>query len=395
MEKRVKIQKEQSVVGVLYDGNNNVKARGDFRVISDRGNRLKLKHEGSGNIYETSKSQFDQGERIPRRIPGGKQDKRKTDKEQKEAQKKMEKSQRKFQEEQEEKKKKEEEEKKKQNLSDSKELMLAGTEQEIITLINAGFKNIWLKGPAGSGKTTITGIVAEHLNKDYLVISCGEGTSPTEFRGRIYPKEQTNEFIETYQKDSIIVLDEFTALLPETAQILNAALANERIATSVGVKLRNPNCIIIATSNTFGTGADAMYVANNQIDASTIDRFTGAIIEVGYSSRYESQFDKEVVETVNDLRECISENLLQRIMSTRSIIMGDKLKNKAKITDWKERLLVPWSPEEREIAWEFLKKKEKERKEAKKEAVKGANGLTIEKSLPKSSHPKKQWNPFD
>ena len=34
---------------------------------------------------------------------------------------------------------------------------------------------------------------------------------------------------------------------------------------------------------------------NNQLDASTIDRFVGAIIEVDYSKEYESQYDTEVV----------------------------------------------------------------------------------------------------
>lgn len=99
-----------------------------------------------------------------------------------------------------------------------------------------------------------------------------------------------------------------TALDPSVAQVINAALANGEIETTTGTVLRHPECIIIATSNTFGNGADRQYVANNQLDASTIDRFTGAIIEVNYSVKYESQFDHEVVDYIYLLRNCIKIN---------------------------------------------------------------------------------------
>lgn len=121
-----------------------------------------------------------------------------------------------------------------------------------------------------------------------------------------------------------------TALDPSVAQVINAALANGEIETTTGTVLRHPECIIIATSNTFGNGADRQYVANNQLDASTIDRFTGAIIEVDYSVKYESQFDHEVVDYIYLLRNCIKINSLRRIASTRMIQAAEKMKKERK-----------------------------------------------------------------
>lgn len=228
------------------------------------------------------------------------------------------------------------------------------TPTRIKRTIEAGIKNIWLCGPAGSGKSMMTRQVAAELGLPYLCISCGIGTSSTEFVGYKYPTRESTKFAEYYSKPSIILLDEFTALDPAVAQICNAALANDEIETTTGTVYRDPNCIIIATSNTFGGGASRQYVANNQLDASTIDRFIGGIIEVNYSESFESQYDSEVVDYVNSLRNIIKTYDFRRIASTRMIQAGCALK-KAYVMDWKEQLIINWSNEERRVVTEHLK----------------------------------------
>ena len=148
-------------------------------------------------------------------------------------------------------------------------------DEKLRRTIEAGIKNIWMVGPAGCGKSTMARNVAEDMDLPYLCISCGIGTSATEFIGYKYPTREATRFGEFYAKPSIILIDEITALDPAVAQILNAALANDEIETTTGLVHRHPKCIIIATSNTFGFGCDRQYVANNQLDASTIDRFVG------------------------------------------------------------------------------------------------------------------------
>lgn len=237
------------------------------------------------------------------------------------------------------------------------------TPTRIKRTIEAGIKNIWLCGPAGSGKSMMTRQVAAELGLPYLCISCGIGTSSTEFVGYKYPTRESTKFAEYYSKPSIILLDEFTALDPAVAQICNAALANDEIETTTGTVYRDPNCIIIATSNTFGGGASRQYVANNQLDASTIDRFIGGIIEVNYSESFESQYDPEVVNYVNSLRNIIKTYDFRRIASTRMIQAGCALK-KAYVMDWKDQLIINWSKEERRVVMEVLNKETDEPKQA-------------------------------
>lgn len=227
------------------------------------------------------------------------------------------------------------------------------TPTRIKRTIEAGIKNIWLVGSAGCGKSAMTRQVAKELGLPYLCISCGIGTSSTEFLGYKYPIRESTKFAEYYSKPSVILLDEFTSLDPAVAQICNAALANDEIETTTGTVYRNPNCIIIATSNTFGSGANRQYVANNQLDASTIDRFIGGIIEVNYSKAFESQYDPEVVSYVNSLRNIIKTYDFRRIASTRMIQAGCALK-KAYVMDWKEQLIINWSDNERRIVTENL-----------------------------------------
>lgn len=195
--------------------------------------------------------------------------------------------------------------------------------------------------------------LAKELDLPYLCISCGIGTSSTEFLGYKYPNRESTRFAEYYSKPSIILLDEFTALDPSVAQICNAALANDEIETTTGTVYRDPNCIIVATSNTYGGGASRQYVANNQLDASTIDRFVGGIIEVDYSEQYESQYDYEVVEYVHNLRDIIKEYDLRRIASTRMIQAGVALK-KNYVKNWKQQLIINWAENEKRILYDKL-----------------------------------------
>ena len=261
-----------------------------------------------------------------------------------------------------EKLKAEEEEKKRKAEEEAKMIDMSKLQphEQLKKLIEAGMRNIWMVGPAGCGKSTMARMTAKELNLPYLCISCGIGTSATEFLGYKYPTRESTKFAEYYAKPSIILIDEMTALDPAVGQVLNAALANEEIETTTGLVSRNPECIIIATSNTFGSGASRQYVANNQLDASTIDRFIGGIIEVDYSVDYESQYDVDVVNYVWKLRECIKACNIRRIASTRMIQSGTRMK-KAYFKNWKDMLICNWTDTEREMVKKFFTPENKER----------------------------------
>lgn len=261
-----------------------------------------------------------------------------------------------------EKLKAEEEEKKRKAEEEAKMIDMSKLQphEQLKRLIEAGMRNIWMVGPAGCGKSTMARMTAKELNLPYLCISCGIGTSATEFLGYKYPTRESTKFAKYYAKPSIILIDEMTALDPAVGQVLNATLANDEIETTTGLVSRNPECIIIATSNTFGSGASRQYVANNQLDASTIDRFIGGIIEVDYSVDYESQYDVDVVNYVWKLRECIKACNIRRIASTRMIQSGTRMK-KAYFKNWKDMLICNWTDTEREMVKKFFTPENKER----------------------------------
>lgn len=217
---------------------------------------------------------------------------------------------------------------------------------DIEFLVNAGIQNIWMVGPAGCGKTTICQTVGDRLGIPVTIIPCGAGTSATTFLGYKYPEREGSPFVHAFAQEGIIVLDEFTALESQVAQIVNGALANGELCATIGTYQRHERCFIIATSNTFGKGGDRQYVANQQLDASTIDRFAGGIVEIDYSREYESQFDPEVAQFVWNLREIVKTNGFREIVSTRAIIAACKLKA-AGSKNWKESITTNWTKDEK------------------------------------------------
>ena len=134
---------------------------------------------------------------------------------------------------QEEQKKKDEEERKKaeeERLRKEREVDFStlSAEDKVRYSIKAGINNLWMVGPAGCGKSTIARNVASEFELPYLCISCGIGTSAVEFVGYKYPQRESTKFAEYYQKPSVILIDEMTALDPAVAQVIPTVLSLPR-----------------------------------------------------------------------------------------------------------------------------------------------------------------------
>lgn len=243
------------------------------------------------------------------------------------------------------------------------------TEERIRRKIKCGARNIFLHGPSGTGKTTICKLLAAHLtNEQYLghiwpitILSCNAGTSPSEIRGFFFPERRHSIITQALSLPGIIVTDEITTLDPSVAAVLNALLANGEIETSMGLVKRHPDCIIIATANTTGDGANRQYIGNNQLDAATLDRFVGSYIKVDYSKEYESQYDTDACKFVWSIRKVIKDNELRRIASTRAIQDAHAaIRHGIDTMQWKADILAQWTPEERALVpgWDDVRERQ-------------------------------------
>lgn len=180
--------------------------------------------------------------------------------------------------------------------------------QKILSDVEAN-NNVYLYGSAGSGKTAISEQVADIFGWEAITLNCNQFTSPLDILG--------GQTIEGYQegklsmawanrvqmpdgsfrpiKGAVLILDELPKIDPNTAGILNDALAkiksykyDEATNTTIPPAIRNGrnellpkgNLFIIATGNVALNTIDPDYEANFKQDLSLQDRFIGSTYRV-------------------------------------------------------------------------------------------------------------------
>jgi cobaltochelatase CobS len=179
--------------------------------------------------------------------------------------------------------------------------------------------NVYLYGAAGTGKTYIAGLIADKLQYELITLNCNQYTSPLDIIG--------GQTIEGYQegklviawsneqkmddgsmkkyKGCVLLLDELPKIDPNTAGILNEALAKVKqkkydedtdtyimptIMNGKNQKFSMGNLIVIATGNVPLNTIDPDYEANFKQDLSLQDRFIGSTYKVFYN--YRNEFEK-------------------------------------------------------------------------------------------------------
>ena len=133
--------------------------------------------------------------------------------------------------------------------------------------------NIWLPGPAGSGKTTAAENIAVCLGVEYGYM--GALMDKTEAFGYMdaHGNYVETEFYRRWKNGGVFLWDESDGSDPMQAVCMNAALAGKWAAFPCGMVRRHEDFIFIAAANTYGNGADGKYVGRNMLDKATLDRF--------------------------------------------------------------------------------------------------------------------------
>lgn len=184
---------------------------------------------------------------------------------------------------------------------------------------------VMMVGPAGCGKTTIGEHVAQALSLPFYITSTITDTHQLTGFVDGYGNYHSSPFRQAYEHGGLWVADEIDAWDASALLAANSALANG-FATFPGVSgvvRRHSNFRMVATANTFGTGADRVYVGRNELDAASLDRF--AVIEVDYDltlERFFSGGNDKWLEHVWDTRKRVAEKKIRHVVSSRAISRG-------------------------------------------------------------------------
>lgn len=147
--------------------------------------------------------------------------------------------------------------------------------------------NVWIAGPAGSGKTHAVKSFAKAAGLDFYY----NGALRDAFELLGYKDANghyhATAFRKAFEHGGVYLFDEVDGSDNAALLALNGALANGVASFPDGIVERHKDCRIVATGNTWGLGATADYVGRSKIDAAFLDRF-GASLQWGYDTALES-----------------------------------------------------------------------------------------------------------
>lgn len=182
-----------------------------------------------------------------------------------------------------------------------------------------------LIGPAGSGKTTMAEQVAKALGRKFYFT--GAITSEYKLMGFVDANGRLvrTAFREAYEHGGLFLFDELDASLPPAILAFNNALANGSCDFPDKNVEKHPDFLVMAAANTYGHGADRVYVGRNQLDAASLDRFI--FITMNYDEVLECKIggDADWIEHIQLCREAVRQLKLRYIVSPRASIYGSRL----------------------------------------------------------------------
>lgn len=192
--------------------------------------------------------------------------------------------------------------------------------KKIVRNVRLGY-NVYMYGPAGSGKSHTAEQVAEALGLDYYAQTTIQFAHDVRGYGDAGGNFVDTPFYKAFSQGGLYFQDEYDRSCAEAAIVLNTALANGYYDFPVVGRVKaHQNFRFIAAGNTLMQGADEEYVTGQQLDASSVDRFA-TFVKLGYDRRIELRItnnDVELVDFVGDLRQAITATGIKHVVSYRA-----------------------------------------------------------------------------
>jgi len=209
--------------------------------------------------------------------------------------------------------------------------------------------NVYLKGKAGTGKTYLAETIAQTvMGQPFYKINCSQWTSPINIiGGQTIEGYVEGELIKAWANGGILILDELPKLDPNTAGLLNDALAKSASQPeydSKGNIIKIPHITngkgdliykgqdvkdkpyrfrfcVIATGNTDMMNVGNKYGGNQRQDYSLVDRFAGSFYELENDSVTEMELTYPWVFAVcNAMREFLIKTDAIQSISLRTML---------------------------------------------------------------------------
>lgn len=197
---------------------------------------------------------------------------------------------------------------------------------ELLQVLGCGL-NVFLVGPAASGKTRATEEAAKALDLKFYPQSFNAQTPSSQIFGYMdaQGKYVSTVFREAFEKGGLWLADEIDRGNGNVLTALNAALENGYCSFPDGVVKRHEKFLCVASANTWGRGADRTYVGANALDEATLDRFTQ--MEWHYDEALERLLaaNSAWVDRVQGIRSAVFEERVRLLVSPRASIRGAKL----------------------------------------------------------------------
>lgn len=188
-------------------------------------------------------------------------------------------------------------------------------------------QNVWLTGPAGSGKTRCAREVAKHLGLSYYSKSLSKMSPVSHLLGYMDAngKYVRTSFRDALEKGGLFLLDEVDAGPADVLVAFNDALAadiGDLISFPDGMVEKHADFVAIAAANTYGGGANREYVGRVQQDAAALDRFT--FLDFPYDPALEMHIsgNEKWVLRIQLYRKCAEELGIRHVISPRASVKG-------------------------------------------------------------------------